>query len=298
MPLLQQIRADFDEDLVLVNVSVDQNCDRTRAMIANGGLDWPQVCAGGGFDGRLPQAFGVDGTPTQYVLGRDGAIVGKVTAPLWRTAVAIALAADSDRGVSTDLLRTESRRDRWQPADEALEALRVKEGAAIADVGAGGGYFTVRIADAVGAQGRVYAVEIDPQEIDKLRARVTAERRLNVNVIAGKPDDPRLPEAALDVVLIVNAYHEFEDHRGMLDHLQRSLKPNGRLVIEDHVASARRDATRDAQVERHEIAPAIVERELREAGFELVQRRALSSRDEEDQGRWLIVARRPAERAG
>ncbi|MPY86958.1 MAG: methyltransferase domain-containing protein [Luteitalea sp.] len=296
LPLLKRIRTDFeDEGLVLVNVSVDRNCDRTRKMIADRSLDWPQVCDGGGFEGELARAFSVDGTPTQYVLNREGRIVSKVTARLLRTAVATALAGASGSRVPSDVLREESRRDRWQRPDDVLTALGAKEGAAIADIGAGRGYFTARIADAVGSAGRVYAVEIDPREIERLTARATAERRPNVSVIAGKPDDPRLPEGALDAVLIVNAYHEIEHYTAMLEHLHRSLKPGGRLVIEEHVADSRRAAAREEQVRSHEIAPALVERELRAAGFDQIERREPFTRNEEGDARWLIVARRPAE---
>lgn len=165
----------------------------------------------------------------------------------------------------------ESVREEWQRVPDVLAALAIGPGSHVADVGAGDGYFSVRLARAVGDSGRVYAVDISPEQLSRLRARLEREGIGNVEVIEGRPDDPRLPEAALDAALIVNAYHEMTEYPEMLGHLRRALKPGGRLVIVEPITPRLREATRDHQVDDHEIAPWFIEAELRGAGFHVVQ---------------------------
>jgi ubiquinone/menaquinone biosynthesis C-methylase UbiE len=165
----------------------------------------------------------------------------------------------------------ESVREQWQRVPEVLAALGIGPGSHVADVGSGDGFFSVRLARAVGATGRVYAVDISAEALSRLRARLERENIDNVEVIEGEPDDPRLPEAALDAALIVNAYHEMVDYPAMLAHLRRALKPEGRLVIVEPITSRMRAAPRALQVDEHEIAPWFVETELREAGFHVLQ---------------------------
>jgi ubiquinone/menaquinone biosynthesis C-methylase UbiE len=165
----------------------------------------------------------------------------------------------------------ESAREQWQRVPEVLAALGIGPGSRVADVGSGDGFFSVRLARAVGETGRVYAVDISAEALGRLRDRLQREGIDNVEVIEGEPDDPRLPEAALDAALIVNAYHEMVEYRAMLAHLRRALKPEGRLVMVEPITSRMRAAPRARQVDEHEIAPWFVEAELREAGFHVLQ---------------------------
>ena len=185
---------------------------------------------------------------------------------------------------------SESRREEWQKVDEIFKAMGVAPGAAVADVGAGTGFFTVRLSRAVGDQGRVYAVDVDPAQTRRLRDRAMTERLSNVEVIDGTVDDPKLPAGSLDAALIVNAYHEMKDHRAMLAKIKASLKPNGRLVILEPIAPSRRGRSRDEQVRTHEIDAEYVQQEAREAGFRVLRledpfTKRDSGRDEE----WLLV---------
>lgn len=111
------------------------------------------------------------------------------------------------------------------------KALSIGPGASVADVGAGAGDYAIRLAGLVGDAGRVYAVDIDPGALAKLRTRIERDGRSNVVVQEGAVDDPRLPEASLDAALIVHAYHEMTEHRAMLARLRAALKPGGRLAI-------------------------------------------------------------------
>jgi predicted methyltransferase len=161
----------------------------------------------------------------------------------------------------------ESRRDEWQNVDGIFAAMQVKPGAVVADVGAGDGYFTTRLSKAVGDSGRVYAVDVNPVSIGRLRTRLTEAGLRNVEIVQGDVDDPKLPAAAIDAALIVNAYHEMDQYPAMLAKLRGALKPDGRLVIVEPISESRRHRPRAEQTKNHEIAMDLVIADAREAGF-------------------------------
>ncbi|HEU5260206.1 MAG TPA: methyltransferase domain-containing protein [Gemmatimonadales bacterium] len=165
----------------------------------------------------------------------------------------------------------ETGRERWQRVPDVFAALGVGPGVHVADIGAGGGFFTARLAQAVGNDGRVFAVDIDAGVIGRLRERAEREQWSNVEIIHSRPDDPRLPHGALDAALIVNTYHEFTAVEAMLRGLARALKPGGRLVIVDQVPppSRIRDE-RTAQERAHELGSWFAVRDLVGAGFRIV----------------------------
>jgi FkbM family methyltransferase len=184
----------------------------------------------------------------------------------------------------------ERRREAWQKVDDVLNAMDAKPGAVVADIGAGDGFFTARLSRAVGGSGRVYAVDVSTRALGNLKQRVTDEQLSNVEVIEGAADDPKLPAGALDAVLIVNAYHEMNEHHAMLTKIKAALKPDGRLVILEPIAPSRRDSSRADQTRTHEIAVDYVQKEAREAGFRVMTLRdpftsRLNARDDE----WLLV---------
>ena len=121
-------------------------------------------------------------------------------------------------------------RDAWQQPERVMDALAIADGATVADLGAGGGWFTVRLARRVGPNGRVYAEDIQPQMIESISRRVTREGLANVRTILGTPSDPKLPPA-LDAVLIVDTYPEIADPVTLLRNVAASLGTNGRLGI-------------------------------------------------------------------
>lgn len=199
-----------------------------------------------------------------------------------------------------EIQANEARREKFQKVPEVLSALQAKEGSWIADVGAWQGFFTVRIAQQVGKNGRVFAVEIKKDLLDLIRQRAQAAGLDNIELLLGKPGDPGLPVSRLDGVLIVNSYHEMEKHDFMLSHIYQALKPGGRLVMTEPSLQSRRNWPRKKQVERHEIAPDIAEAEIREAGFQVLERRdsfISPSKDLADfsgpGGWWMIVALHP-----
>jgi ubiquinone/menaquinone biosynthesis C-methylase UbiE len=175
--------------------------------------------------------------------------------------------------------------------DEIAAALGVKPGGKVADVGAGSGDYTFKLAAAVGPEGRVWAVDVAKSALRQLRRKVEEGKAGNVEVVEGKEDDPLLPKGELDAVLVVDAYHEMEEHRRMLGHMRDALKPGGRLVIVEHMpGTALLGKPRIEQQDRHSLSPAFVEADLAEAGLERVK--TTVAPETEHGGRYMVVARK------
>src|SRR5688572_12975333 len=164
---------------------------------------------------------------------------------------------------SRDSGHDESTRDTWQKVGEIFAAMQVKPGAVVADIGAGSGFFTTRLSKAVGAEGRVHAVDVAADALGRLRKRIADDGLTNVTVIEGAVDDPKLPPASVDAILIVNAYHEMTEHQLMLAKMKAALKPGGRLVIVEPIAQSRRDVRREDQTRNHEIGAEFVRADAR-----------------------------------
>jgi ubiquinone/menaquinone biosynthesis C-methylase UbiE len=124
-----------------------------------------------------------------------------------------------------------SERVQEEEPDVALDAIKLAVGSTVADVGAGSGYMTVRMAKRVGPNGKVYANDIQPQMLSMLRQRLDREKISNVDLVLGTFDDPKLPAGEIDLILMVDVYHEFSEPQAMLRRMRESLKPGGRLVL-------------------------------------------------------------------
>jgi len=122
-------------------------------------------------------------------------------------------------------------REAEEAPDRALDAIGIERGATVADVGAGAGYLTWRLAERVGTVGKVYANDIQPEMLAILRKNIEARHLTNVETVLGAVDDPKLPAARMDLVLLVDVYHEFTEPEKMLCKIRESLKPDGRLVL-------------------------------------------------------------------
>ena len=124
------------------------------------------------------------------------------------------------------------KRDAYQKPHEVMTALAIKHGELIADIGAGSGYFALRLAHQVGPTGRVYAVDINPDMIRHLHARVNDAGLSNVSPILAPPNDPRLPQP-VDRFVIVDVWHHIEDQPGYLALMKKALRPGGQVVMID-----------------------------------------------------------------
>lgn len=128
-------------------------------------------------------------------------------------------------------------RDLWQRPDQIMDALQIADGSVVAELGAAGGWFTIRLARRVGPIGLVYAEDIQPLMIEAINGRVQRENLLNVRTVLGTVSDPKLP-AGLDAILIVWSFHEMEDPATLLANAAQALKPQGRLGIVDFTSGA------------------------------------------------------------
>jgi ubiquinone/menaquinone biosynthesis C-methylase UbiE len=147
------------------------------------------------------------------------------------------------------------------------------------------------LAKEVGATGRVCAVDISERALSQLRRLVEDEGLENVEVVRGEFDDPKLPQGSLDAVLVVNAYHEMTEYEAMLAGMLDALKPGGRLVMLDHIPSDPSES-RGQQTADHDIGIDIVEREIQEAGFEMLERYEEFADGGRNTRQWMLVARR------
>ena len=163
-------------------------------------------------------------------------------------------------------LERSERRFEEEP-DKALDALGNLLGLTVADVGAGSGYFTVRLASRVGANGRVYANDLQPEMLNMLRARLARENIRNVSVIQGALDDPRLPASSVDLVLMVDVYHELSEPQRMLRAIRGALKPGGRLVLLEY---RKEDPAVPIRIE-HKMSVAEAKIEVEAEGFTLAE---------------------------
>jgi SAM-dependent methyltransferase len=161
------------------------------------------------------------------------------------------------------LVRAE--RETEEQPDAALDAIGIAKGSTVADIGAGAGYMTWRMAQRVGPRGKVYANDIQPQMIELLRQNMQQRKLANFEAVLGTVDDPRLPPAALDLVLLVDVYHEFSEPQKMLRHIRESLKPDGRLVLLEYRGE---DPSVPIRPE-HKMTVAQVKTELEPEGFGL-----------------------------
>ena len=127
------------------------------------------------------------------------------------------------------LERTE--RDDEEAPDVALAVLKIAKGATVADIGAGSGFITERLAARVGPSGRVLANDVQPQMLELLARRLARKKIGNVTLVQGTIDDPKLAPESVDLALMVDVYHEFSQPQAMLRHLREALKPGGRLVL-------------------------------------------------------------------
>jgi len=158
-------------------------------------------------------------------------------------------------------------RDLEEDPDRAIDVLKIEKGSTVADIGAGSGYMTVRLSKKVGPQGRVYANDIQPGMLDLLNKRLAKAKISNVSAVLGTQDDPRLPDGALDLVLMVDVYHELSQPQLMLRHIRASLKTGGRLVLLEY----RKEDPNVPIKPEHKMSVADAKLEVEAEGFKLTK---------------------------
>lgn len=156
---------------------------------------------------------------------------------------------------------TEQARDDRREATRVMDLAQIAPGMTVADIGAGDGYYTVRLAARVGKQGRVLAQDIDESALKRLGARVERERLDNVSLKPGSPDDPKLPDKSFDRIFLVHMYHEVSEPYPFLWRLRPALKRGGQVIVVDV----------DRPTDQHGIDPKLLFCEFEAVGFRLVE---------------------------
>ena len=154
----------------------------------------------------------------------------------------------------------EAARDKLGEAADVIQIAGIRPGLAVADIGTGGGYYVMRVAPVVGPQGRVFAQDISMTALDRVRQRALAAGHRNIRYVQGSQANARLPDASVDVALMIHMYHEIEQPYLLLDRLRRSLKPGGRIVIVDL----------DRPSQDHGMPKTLLACEVKAVGYELV----------------------------
>lgn len=182
-------------------------------------------------------------------------------------------------------------RDKWQKADELIRHLNLKSGSQVADIGCHEGYMTFKLSTVVGEKGLVYAVDVEQNKLDQLKINQRQSTVKNVIPVKGDYDDPNLPTNSLDAVVIVDTYHEMDDHDEILQHILMALKQGGRLVLCEPIANERRKMVRADQEKKHELGMSYALDDLSKAGFIILKKQdPFVDRAEKGDKMWLVVA--------
>lgn len=182
-----------------------------------------------------------------------------------RTANGFPQAARAVAKVVSGSWSNEPDRDRAGEAEAVMQAAGVKKGMTVADIGAGEGYYTIRLSARVGAKGRVLAEDIVKTFHDRLADRVYRDQLDNVSVKLGEPADPQLPAGSFDRIFMVHMYHEIQEPYEFLWNLRPSLAPEGMVVVVDA----------DRPTQAHGTPPALLECEFGQVGYKLVARKPM-----------------------
>lgn len=155
-------------------------------------------------------------------------------------------------------------RDEWQKPEQVIQSLDIKPGDTIADLGAGSGYFTFRLADAVGATGRVYAIDVDSSMLVSLEKEAVQRGYSQVQTILAQYADPKIPEGGVDLIFLSNTYHHLSDRSDYFRQAKKYLRPGGRIAIIDY-----NDHGGFAKMIGHATKDHVIVKEMTSAGYQL-----------------------------
>jgi SAM-dependent methyltransferase len=183
-------------------------------------------------------------------------------------------------------------RDKWQRPEELIDFLKINEGSKVADIGCHEGYMSFKLSKVVGKTGEVFAVDVDQSKLDKLKAHLSKRNVSNIQLVKGEYDNPKLDTGVLDAVIIVDTYHEMDDHDKILQHIKVALKPGGRLLICEPIADVRRSAARSDQERKHELGKNYAVGDLKKAGYKILvnEDRFVDREKEKGDKMWVVVA--------
>jgi ubiquinone/menaquinone biosynthesis C-methylase UbiE len=187
-------------------------------------------------------------------------------------------------------------RDGWQRPRELISRLKITAGSKVADIGCHHGYMSFKLAAIVGAGGKVFAVDVEQDKLNKLTEYADANKITNLIAVKGDYDNPHLPDGTLDAVIILDTYHEMDDHDAILVHVKAALKPGGRLLLCEPIAETRRGKSRTEEEGRHELEMNFAIEDLRRAGFNVIEQidRFIDREKIKGDKMWIVVATKPS----
>lgn len=170
-------------------------------------------------------------------------------------------------------------RDQWMKLPQIFQWAEIGNGDTVADVGCHEGYLSVRLSKKVGEDGLVYAVDVRQDRLNNLKDNLEERKLDNVETVLGDYDNPKLPKNKLDVVFVIDTYHEMDDYMTILGHIKASLKTGGRIVMLEKLKQYMKGKSREQQVGAHTLSIGYVKKELKAAGFTI-------SKEVKDLGVW------------
>jgi predicted methyltransferase len=188
------------------------------------------------------------------------ALLAAAAASIAATATAFPTPQRDVASIVSPIWADEASRDKAGEADNVIRALAIRPGQTVADIGAGSGYYTMRVSPVVGPTGIVIAQDIIPRYLDRLKSRTRHAGLKNIRFVTGSASDPRLPAASVDVALLIHMYHEIAQPYELLYRLRSSLKPDGQVAIVDL----------DRPSQYHGMPKALLVCEVKAVGFTLV----------------------------
>ena len=262
VPLLKQLYWKYqDRGLNIIGVSLDESKADVDKFVAQKSVFWPELCDGKADAGEIAKLYHVQGTPDLFVIDRAGSIAVRVES-------AKLLDSQLSEVVATDPFPPRSQRDTWQRPVKLMEELGIQSGSAVADIGAGGGYFTFRLAARVGPKGKVYAQDLDEKSLAQIRERSEKQKLVQIETIQGTQEDPKLPASTLDSILVADAFHEFKNADAMLAGFYNALKPGARLAVLDHTSPL--GLPPNEYMERHRLPQETLIERVAHAGLRLI----------------------------
>ncbi len=183
-------------------------------------------------------------------------------------------------------------RDEWMKTTTLLKMGDVSFGDVVADIGCHEGYLSTRLSSLVGHNGKVYAIDVREDRLEKLRANAKKRNISNIITILGDYDNPKLPTGSLDAVFIIDTYHEMDSYVKILEHVKNALKPNGKLMVLEKLKDKIKGKTRKEQVAAHSLSVDYVRKELKQAGFSIISEINDHGKWEKEQDKqmWVILA--------
>lgn len=186
-------------------------------------------------------------------------------------------------------------RDDWMKTSVLLEMSGVQEGDKVADIGCHEGYLSIHLAKKVLGRGKVYAVDVRSDRLETLQSNAKKRKLTNIETVLGDYDNPKLPKNQLDVVFIMDTYHEMDSHEQILQHVKNALKPGGNLMLMEKLKKRVKNKSREEQVSAHSLGANYVRKELEQAGFAIISEIKNHGKweREEDKQMWVLLAQKP-----